>query len=60
MSSCHVANQISAHCDEDTTYCPECDSWMEEKTLIDGSHWLECVNQQCGETIDLNKEDDYE
>ncbi len=56
MSNCHISNQVARHCNEETTYCPECESWMEEKQLTGGAHWLECENEQCGHEIDLSEE----
>lgn len=50
---CGISNQIAKHCDEDTIYCPECESFMEEKHLAGEINWLQCVNPRCAETIEL-------
>lgn len=58
--TCHIANQIATHCNQDETIlCPKCESFMQEKFLVGTDHWLECVNPQCRETIDLNEGDEY-
>ncbi|MCH8326556.1 MAG: hypothetical protein IIB83_08380 [Bacteroidetes bacterium] len=53
--TCGIQKQIAKHCDEDETLCPECESWMEEKFLMGGIKWLQCVNPQCAHTIDLGE-----
>ena len=53
MSNCYISNQIAEYCDQDEGCCPECGCTLTEKYVV-GAHWLECDNEQCGHTIDLD------
>lgn len=54
---CPIAKQISDHVNQDDSICPECECFAEEKHNTYGS-WIECTNQQCGWSTDIDDGDE--
>jgi len=54
MTYCYISNQIAKHCDEETKYCPECDSELSEG-FIDSLEYLECDNDECDYCVATNE-----
>lgn len=53
MSYCHVANQISKHCNEEEAYCSECGSTMTLGDTARAATMLFC--DSCDNEIDLDE-----